>query len=212
MDKTLVFKLTDERVVVPIGASGIGTAASAHRSQWKRLGVLRRPNSASDGPLVDPMVWPAAVTAKEENTEFEHGGSWTMIYDEGFQVDSADNITFTGLLKYTRSEAGDCRGKLPADGDQEESDGATLCYVTDPSQTSLGWYTDYSNPTARRFGCWYGHQIAESTVGSIQIGVAKTKQKGGGLYVSVPLDPSSRANRHEPVVVSRGDGGHTESE
>nr|AAZ15656.1 cathepsin C3 [Toxoplasma gondii] len=103
-------------------------------------------------------------------------GTWTMVYDEGFEV-RLPNRRFFGFLKYSRKNGKECprrlngksgvrsrklRFKLRASvGDNEDSFGETRCYVTDPSKTHMGWTVEESkdqHQLKHTWGCFYGEK------------------------------------------------------
>jgi cathepsin C len=73
----------------------------------------------------------------------EHMGTWTMIYDEGFEV-RVNNHKFFAFSKYVKS------------GFNSKS----LCHQTFP-----GWFHDASNPDAHKWGCY--HAEKETTGGEV---------------------------------------------
>lgn len=93
---------------------------------------------------------------------------------------------FHGVLKYTQTdndtnvdEARVCHLHVLADSDTEDVNGHTECYVTDPSQTSIGWYstseiTENSSPNIR-YGCFEAKKI-------------KTANKSASLQSSKKLE------------------------
>lgn len=153
-----------------------------HRSKWVTLAV-RQKSPLLNGPLADDEAG--------ENSEIV--GSWTMVYDEGMEIYYGENLILTGFLKYSLSPEGKCRQHHPESSDQEDPNGKTQCYITDPNRTSIGWYTDYTGdkPT---FGCWYGEK-------------KKNKDSSTGdsasLYVSVDQKQSTSPS---PVNLSPNTG------
>nr|CEL75677.1 TPA: papain family cysteine protease domain-containing protein [Toxoplasma gondii VEG] len=103
-------------------------------------------------------------------------GTWTMVYDEGFEV-RLPTRRFFGFLKYSRKNGKECprrlngksdvrsrklRFKLRASvGDNEDSFGETRCYVTDPSKIHMGWTVEESkdqHQLKHTWGCFYGEK------------------------------------------------------
>eukprot|EP00742_Colponemidia_sp_Colp-10_P000741 GILJ01000804.1.p1 GENE.GILJ01000804.1~~GILJ01000804.1.p1 ORF type:complete len:559 (+),score=64.67 GILJ01000804.1:63-1679(+) len=70
-------------------------------------------------------------------------GSWTMVYDEGFEV-VIDGQKFFAFSKYTTTT-----NQVPKDTDNEETAGYTsIC-----AETFAGWF---HNVDETDWGCWYG--------------------------------------------------------
>ncbi|PHJ25978.1 preprocathepsin c precursor [Cystoisospora suis] len=85
-------------------------------------------------------------------------GTWTMVYDEGFEVRLPDR-RFFALLKYSRKDAAECPRKL--NGDNEDAFGETKCYVTDPTRTHIGWTVkEYKENMhlMHTWSCFYGEK------------------------------------------------------
>ena len=77
-------------------------------------------------------------------------GSWTMVYDEGFEVRSKNKVFFA-FSKYKFDGR-----KAPTDTDDEETQGYTsLC-----NETFEGWVRDPSNGF---WGCFYGEKVEGNT-------------------------------------------------
>ncbi len=71
--------------------------------------------------------------AKEESSTIAEEGKWTMVYDEGFdiQLNGVDYFAFSKFYKEGRDHKSDC------------------------SSTLMGWYYDKAN---KMQGCWKGHK------------------------------------------------------
>ncbi|CBZ51112.1 hypothetical protein NCLIV_041870 [Neospora caninum Liverpool] len=110
------------------------TLESPHRASWKTLGVF-------DGQDKQRLV-----------------GSWTTVYDEGFEVDIGGSTRLMGFMKYNPHSH--CS---VADGDLENSQGATACYATDPSRTQIGWYIQQQEGGSRVSGCFYAEKSGASS-------------------------------------------------
>ncbi|ESS33406.1 putative preprocathepsin c precursor [Toxoplasma gondii VAND] len=85
-------------------------------------------------------------------------GTWTMVYDEGFEV-RLPTRRFFGFLKYSRKNGKECPRRL--NGDNEDSFGETRCYVTDPSKIHMGWTVEESkdqHQLKHTWGCFYGEK------------------------------------------------------
>lgn len=76
-------------------------------------------------------------------TDKKNIGTWTMIYDEGFEI-RTQNMTFFSFSKYNYKG-----NKTPQDKDDEETEGYySLC-----NETFAGWYHDKN---LKSWGCFYG--------------------------------------------------------
>ncbi|PHJ22491.1 cathepsin cpc1 [Cystoisospora suis] len=132
----LYLSLTDK----PVSFASVRTAAtveSPHRASWKALGVFDTKD-------------PARLL-----------GSWTTVYDEGFEVDVGGHTRLMGIMKYSLQDS--CTAK---NGDLEDSQGKTKCYATDPTRTHIGWYISHPGAGgALRSGCFFAEKIGESSPG-----------------------------------------------
>lgn len=65
-------------------------------------------------------------------------GSWTMVYDEGFEVSRpSQNATYRAFSYYECAEGGgSCGGKSDAENEQGETPG----YNSKCGRTLIGWY------------------------------------------------------------------------
>lgn len=84
------------------------------------------------------------------------------------------SFVFHGVLKYRQStnnsnveERRVCHLHLLDNSDTEDINGHTECYVTDPSQTSIGWYSTSeiteNSWTKTRYGCFEAQKIKKPT-------------------------------------------------
>jgi len=70
-------------------------------------------------------------------------GTWTMIYDEGFEV-RANNQVFFAFNNYKP------KGGVSTSSDEVRD------YISNCHETMIGWYHGWQGDTADQWGCWQG--------------------------------------------------------
>jgi hypothetical protein len=88
------------------------------------------------------------------NQNNEKMGTWTMIYDEGWELRLSNSI-FLAFSYYVKEGAGE-----PRDDDDEQTKG----YFSYCNRTFLGWFT-----RGKERGCFYAEKIGEETRGNTNI-------------------------------------------
>lgn len=106
------------------------TKGNEHRKTWKILAVYNE-----DGRVI---------------------GSWTTIYDEGFEI-KIGNSTFTAIMHYEPN--GKC--KNISNTDSLDSNGETECYTTSYNKIRFGWFDKFSISRAEDivYGCFYAEKV-----------------------------------------------------
>ncbi|KAF8822608.1 cathepsin CPC1, partial [Cardiosporidium cionae] len=106
------------------------TSTFPHREKWNSLAVYNLSN-------------PEKVV-----------GSWTPVYDEGFEV-KLGTRRLMAFLKYESNP----KCKIPRDGDSVDSTGSAACYSTDTTRTHLGWFVDMDKLGKElHSGCFYAEK------------------------------------------------------
>ncbi|KFG42540.1 cathepsin CPC1 [Toxoplasma gondii GAB2-2007-GAL-DOM2] len=162
--KELRVSLTD----IPVSFATTRTAAALenpHRRTWKTLGVF-------DGQDKRKLV-----------------GSWTTVYDEGFEVDVGGRMRLMGFMKYNPQN--NCS---IVDGDLENSQGITDCYATDPTRTQIGWYIQQAEDGSRLSGCFYAEKPkAASSTPAAFVAIKETTrvEPASGALIGTDLKDST---------------------
>jgi cathepsin C len=96
-------------------------------------------------------------------------GTWTMIYDEGFEVKVDDGMTYFAFSNFTYEKNPHKLSEKPHN-------------VSHCGQTMVGWY---QNADRTKFGCYYGHQADDDeqtaqkkTQTAAPVATAQKKQAG----------------------------------
>jgi len=129
-----------------------------------------------------------AVTARDSQ------GSWTMIYDEGFEV-NVGGLNFFAFSNFTFEESvPDAVQKLTNPTAPSKKHNVSHC-----GDTMVGWY---QNKDRTRFGCYYGTKVLTSpTVAPRPASPAVTKPKAKSLVKkSVEYDKPLDAKMQAKVV------------
>lgn len=98
-------------------------------------------------------------------TPSDDGGHWTMIYDEGFEV-NVDGLSFFAFSKFDLSFGSNGRHNVSRCG-----------------ETQLGWYHSVDRA---RWGCYYAKKIVEGHEGASLLGYAPAPRPKTAFY-EVPL-------------------------
>lgn len=116
-----------------------------------------------------------------ENAKGAVIGSWTMVYDEGFEMSAKHAGSEKKLFAFMRYE--------PRNNTVMPSQSADMAdYTSFCDQTRVGWY---QSPTTQKYGCWRGNRV-ETTQGdslsermalSYKIGAGKKNKKIHQKYI-----------------------------
>jgi len=115
------------------------------------------------------LTQPNIATDRNGNT-----GKWTMVYDEGFEVQIGSYVYFA-FSKYKPKKSTSLTS-------QEVNDYISYC-----SETMVGWFHD---DLRKHWGCWRGHQVTSGSSSS----TLRTPK------ILKPEDPAEMLIRHENVV------------
>mmetsp|Transcript_15188 Transcript_15188/g.33546 ORF Transcript_15188/g.33546 Transcript_15188/m.33546 type:complete len:694 (+) Transcript_15188:87-2168(+) len=87
-------------------------------------------------------------------------GSWTSVYDEGFEARVPHGDGHVNLFAFARYECAPGSGHCGRSGDMETEHGKLEGYFSTCGQTHVGWYTqlDQGGQIAG-YGCWYGEKV-----------------------------------------------------
>ncbi|GFE52649.1 preprocathepsin c precursor [Babesia ovis] len=88
-------------------------------------------------------------------------GKWTMVYDEGLDLDLGSTRYF-GFFKYSKIDTATC--PMVMEGSQEDSHGNVACYKTKASEIGIGWATRKIIKNGRPtylYGCFYAEKIKQ---------------------------------------------------
>lgn len=117
-----------------------------------------------------------AFTLKDPNVVEAAGGkkgTWTMVYDEGFEV-NVDGTSYLAFSNFT-FEKDAAHPKLTAHN------------VSHCGQTMVGWYRDAA---ATKFGCYYGYKLEKPQLASSQ----KTKAPATVAVHAMPKVAAAKEN------------------
>jgi len=118
---------------------------------------------ASSAPSSLSNLFPDRKDWKYPSVRSQDGiaGRWTTSYDEGFEIRVSD-LTLYAFSKYTPTTVG-C-SQQPKNGDNENNNGDTTCYISSCGETMLGWvHTNEDDPKDWKWGCFYGEKTSSST-------------------------------------------------
>ncbi|KAF8823067.1 hypothetical protein IE077_000989 [Cardiosporidium cionae] len=95
-------------------------------------------------------------------------GTWTMVYDEGFEINLSHSHYFGKLSKHIslpfHNLSNSNNWPLNPPGDSEDQFGQLRCYITghDPTQTLIGWFTKHAEAPSQYFwGCFYAEKKSQ---------------------------------------------------
>ncbi|KYN98259.1 dipeptidyl aminopeptidase 2 [Plasmodium gaboni] len=92
-------------------------------------------------------------------------GTWTMVYDEGFEI-RLNGSKYFAFFKYERKSNAHCPTSI-----EDKSYNDRDCYKTNPTQTHIGWVLDEKvneNKNEKKFhwGCFYAEKKESAPVSS----------------------------------------------
>jgi hypothetical protein len=130
------------------------------------------------------------VTLSEPNVAVDeegNKGTWTMVYDEGFEV-VVGGRTFFAYNKY-----------VPNKGTSLTSD-KVAHYTSHCDETMVGWYHD---PAGKNWGCYRGKQTKAANAWTSAV----TKVKDDGIDVAPVVSPNAMIEEFSRVLSRETDPG-----
>jgi len=120
-------------------------------------------------------------------------GSWTMIYDEGFEVKIDDGMTYFAFSNFTYEK----NAKKPL----EKPHNVSHC-----GETMVGWY---QNADRTKFGCYYGHKVDEPAKAALAaktmaVSTPEVAQKAKKAAFDTPLDQRAQRKAVKKLNVRLG--------